>query len=258
MSQFQIEPRDFVQSLERGLAIIGVFGPDKSALTLSDVARDTGLTRAAARRFLLTLCHLGYVGTDKKLFWLKPKVLELGQRYLAAQPWWQVAQPIVEEAARRTGESCSLCILDGNDIVYVCRVAVNRLIAINLSIGSRLPAYPTAIGRVLLTGLPGSQLDDMLDGIALQEFTAQTIVDRKKLKRAVEKARNDGYCVVNQELEVGLIGLAVPVNTDGVFAALGVSVHSARVSAKEVVAKFLPTLRDSADRIVAGIKQRLR
>lgn len=258
MSNFPIEPRDFVQSLERGLAVICTFGPDKGTLTLSDVARETGMTRAAARRFLLTLCRLGYVGTDQKTFWLKPKVLELGQRYLSAQPWWHVAQPIVEEAARKTGESCSLCILDRHDIVYVCRVAVNRLIAINLSIGSRLPAYPTAIGRVLMSELPGEQLDDMLDRLALQEHTAQTITDRKKLKRTIKKARSDGYCVVNQELEVGLIGLAVPIQSDGMLAALGISVHSGRIAAKDVVPRFLPTIRDSAERIRAGIRQRLR
>jgi IclR family transcriptional regulator, pca regulon regulatory protein len=258
LKPFEIEPRDFVQSLERGLTIINVFGPDRSSLTLSEVARETGLTRAAARRFLLTLCHLGYVGTDRKSFWLTPKLLEISQKYLASQPWWQVAQPIVEEAARETGESCSLCILDGADIVYVSRVAVSRLISTNLSIGSRLPAYPTALGRVLLSQLPSQQLKEFLDALTLERHTSYTLTDRKKLKASIDKARNDGYCVVNQELEIGLIGLAVPIHIKGVISALGVSVHSARVTAKQIVPRYLDVLRKSAEHISIGVQQRLR
>jgi IclR family transcriptional regulator, pca regulon regulatory protein len=258
LKEFSIERRDFVQSLDRGIAIIRAFGPERSSMTLSEVAQATGLTRAAARRFLLTLAKLGYVGTDRKEFWLKPRILELGQRYLAAQPWWQVAQPIVEDAARRMAESCSLCILDGPDIVYVCRVAVQRLIATNLSIGSRLPTYPTALGRVLLSQLPAEQLHDLIRSLSLQPFTPHTVTEPKKLQSRIDKARAEGYCLVNQELEVGLIGLAVPIRNAGVVAALGVSVHSARVSAKETVSRYLPVLRESANRISEGVQRRLR
>jgi IclR family pca regulon transcriptional regulator len=147
MTKGKLDQGDYIRSLENGLAIVKAFGQDDPTLTLSEAAAKTGMTRAAARRFLLTLTHLGYLEVDGKSFRLRPKILELGERYLTSQPWWNVAQPLIEEAVRKMGESCSLCILDGAEIVYVCRVAVNRLISTNISIGSRLPAYPTALGR---------------------------------------------------------------------------------------------------------------
>ena len=149
--QSKIEQRDFIQSVERGFAVIQAFGAGRTSLTISEAAQLTGLSRAAVRRFLLTLVHLDYIDTDNKLFWLKPRVLELGRCYLSAQPWWQIAQPVIEDVARQTGESCSLCVLDGTEIVYVCRVAVHRIVSTNVSVGSRLPAHPTALGRALLS-----------------------------------------------------------------------------------------------------------
>src|SRR3954469_16536154 len=158
-TDFPMVQRDYVQSLERGLAIIKAFGPDHATLTLGEAAAMTGLNRAAARRFLLTLVKLGYVGTDKKTFWLRSRILELGYSYLSSQPWWQVAQPVLEEAARATQETCNIAILSDAEIVYVSRVAAKRIISTNLSVGSRLPAHVTALGRVLLAGggPPGGQ-----------------------------------------------------------------------------------------------------
>src|SRR5882757_10791205 len=169
--------RDFVQSLERGLAIIKAFGPEHSTLTLGEAAAKTGLTRAAARRFLLTLTKLGYVGTDKKTFWLRSRILELGYSYLSSQSWWQVAQPVLEEAARATQETCNIAILSDTEIVYVARVIAKRIISTNLSIGSRLPAQVTALGRVLLAGLPNDELKSLIKQISLAKLTSHTVED---------------------------------------------------------------------------------
>src|SRR5215813_9885004 len=150
-TDFTMLSRDYVQSLERGLAVIKAFGPEQSTLTLAEAAAKTGLTRAATRRFLLTLVKLGYVGTDKKTFWLRSRVLELGYSYLSSQPWWQIAQPVLEETARATQETCNIAILSGTEIVYVARVLAKRIISTNLSIGSRLPAHVTASGARFLS-----------------------------------------------------------------------------------------------------------
>jgi IclR family pca regulon transcriptional regulator len=256
MTKAKLEHGDYIQSLAKGLSIIKAFGQNDPTLTLSEAAKKTGMTRAAARRFLLTWTHLGYLGTDKKSFWLKPKVLELGERYLTSQPWWSVAQPLIEEAARKMGESCSLCILDGSEIVYICRVAVSRLISTNISIGSRLPAYTTALGRVLLAQAPDEDVKAILTSATLQKYTPNTVVDKRKLLQIIKQVRTDGFCLIDQELDLGLIGLAVPVcrSTEG-FAALGVSVHAGRVSAKEMISRLLPILKETADRITLGMKR---
>lgn len=246
----KIEQRDYIQSLDKGLAIVRAFGPDTPTLTLSEAATVTGMTKAAARRFLLTLTHLGYLGSDKKKYWLRPKILELGERYLTSQPWWSAAQPVIEDAARKMGESCSLCILDGTEIVYVCRVAVSRFLSTNISIGSRLPAYATALGRILLAQIPPDELPKAVSKISLKKLTAKTITDKKKFMQVVNKARDDGYALVDQELEVGLTGLAVPIlSSSEAFAALGVSVHPERVPKKEMLDRLLPILKESARRI---------
>lgn len=246
----ELNQRDYIQSLEKGFALINAFGPNDPTLTLSLAARKTGMTRAAARRFLLTLTRLGYLGTDKKSFWLTPKVLELGERYLSSQPWWSVAQTVVEDAARKMGESCSLCTLDGDEIVYICRVAVSRLISSNVSIGSRISAFPTALGRVLLAQMPHEDLRRLLARAKLKSHTVNTVVDKKRFLQLIEQTRVSGFCLVEQELDVGLSALAVPVHPSKVgLAALGVSVNSGRVSKKELVSRMLPVLRESAERI---------
>jgi IclR family transcriptional regulator, pca regulon regulatory protein len=254
MTKGKLEQGDYIQSLEKGLAIIRAFGQDDPTLTLSEAAEKTGMTRAAARRFLLTLTHLGYLEIDGKSFRLRPKILELGERYLTSQPWWNVAQPLIEEAVRKMGESCSLCILDGAEIVYVCRVAVSRLISTNISIGSRLPAYPTALGRVLLAQRPESEIKELLAEAHLEKYTKNTVTDKRKLLQIIKQTQSDGFCLIDQELDVGLVGLAVPVcrGREG-FAALGVSVHAGRVSTKEMMSRLLPILKETANRIGLGM-----
>jgi IclR family transcriptional regulator, pca regulon regulatory protein len=252
---FEILHRDYVQSLERGLAVIKAFGPEQSTLTLAEAAAKTGLTRAAARRFLLTLAKLGYVGTDKKTFWLRSRVLELGYSYLSSQPWWQVAQPILEEAARATQETCNIAILSGTEIVYVARVIARRIISANLSVGSRLPAHVTALGRVLLAGLPNDEFKQVMKDITLAKLTSHTVDDRRKLSAVIDQVRKDGFAIVDQELELGLLALAVPIKAPSgtVLAALGVSVSSGRISSDNLMKRVLPILRQSSSQIAHGL-----
>ncbi len=210
MKTFEIEPRDYVQSLERGLAVIKAFGPECTTLTLGEAAAKTGLTRAAARRFLLTLAKLGYVGTDEDVL-APPAILELGYSYLSSQPWWQVAQPVLEDAARQTQETCNIAILSDAEIVYVARVIAKRIISTNLSVGSRLPAHVTALGRVLLAGLAPAELKELVKRVKLTKFTSRTIDDKRKLEAVLAQVRENGYAIVDQELELGLLALAVPI-----------------------------------------------
>jgi IclR family transcriptional regulator, pca regulon regulatory protein len=249
--------RDYVQSLERGLAIIQAFGPGRPTLTLAEAAARTGLTRAAARRFLLTLAKLGYVGTDKKIFWLRSRVLELGYCYLSSQPWWQVAQPILEDAARRTQETCNIAVLSDQEIVYVARVVAQRIISTNLSVGSRLPAHATALGRVLLAALEEDQLRDLIKEINLTKLTPHSIDSKRKLQKTIRQARDDGCAIVDQELELGLLALAVPIEAPGggVLAALGVSVPAGRVSRDDLLKRVLPILKQNSARITQGISE---
>jgi len=256
-NDFPLLARDYVQSLERGLAIIKAFGPESSTLTLGEAASKTGLTRAAARRFLLTLVKLGYVGTDKKTFWLRTRILELGYSYLSSQPWWQVAQPVLEEAGRQTQETCNIAVLSDTEIVYVARVIAKRIISTNLGVGSRLPAHVTALGRVLMAGLSPNEQKHLLKGIKLTKLTSKTIDDKKKLEAVLDQVRQSGYAMVDQELELGLLALAVPIRSPsgGVLAALGVSVNAGRVTPEQLVKRVLPILRHSSDLITKGLHE---
>src|ERR1700677_2144788 len=175
------QSRDFVQSLSRGLEVITVFGPDRQNMTLSDVARLTGLTRATARRFLLTLVELGYMRTDGKLFSLTPHVLNLGFSYLSGLSITEVAQPHVQDLASMVHESSSVGVLDGDDIVYVVRVPTKRIMAVAISVGTRFPAYATSMGRVLLASLSEEALADYLGRVILTPLTERTVTDRDRL-----------------------------------------------------------------------------
>lgn len=247
--------REHVQSVERAFAVIQSFGTETPSMTLSEVAEKTGLTRAAARRFLLTLANLGHVGTDGKYYWLRPRVLDLGYRFLSSLPWWQVAQPLVDEASRTLHESVSACILDDTEIVYVLRAIVSRIISTNVGIGSRLPAYPTALGRVLLSQLPEVDFKAYLAALRPVALTKKTIVEKKALRREIERVRTQGYALVDEELDLGLRALAVPIvdRSGGPLGALGVSVHANRVSSAELIKRHLPVLRDISARITRSL-----
>jgi IclR family transcriptional regulator, pca regulon regulatory protein len=251
------EPRnsDFVQSLERGLAVIRAFDADHRELALSDVARQTGLTRAAARRFLLTLVKLGYVHFADGRFSLRPRVLELGYAYLSSLSLPEVAPPHMETLVAEVNESSSVSVLDDLEVVYVVRVPTRRIMSITLSVGTRLPAYATSMGRVLLANLPEAELNERLSRIELRPLTARTVTDRDSLMAIFATTRKQGYAAVDQELEEGLRSLAVPIrNAAGaVVAALNVSVHASRASMAVLRRDFLPFAREA----VAGIESDL-
>lgn len=239
---------EFVQSLERGLAVIRAFDAEHPELTLSDVARATGLTRAAARRFLLTLVDLGYIRSDGRLFALRPRILELGYAYLSSVGLPEVAQPHMEALVARVHESSSLCVLDGDDIVYVARVPTRRIMTVAINVGTRFPAYATSMGRVLLAGQPDSWLDDYLVRTSLRPITARTLTDPKKLRAALARVSSQGFAMIDQELELGLRSIAVPVRDSNraVIAALNVSMHASRGSAESARRELLPPLRETA------------
>ena len=201
---------DFVQSLDRGLAVIRCFSSEHPSLTLSEVAERTGLTRAAARRFLLTLQELGYVGSSGRQFSLRPRVLALGYAYLSSFSVSQIAQPHLEDLAEQLHESCSVSVLDGDDLVYVARASANRIMTIALTVGTRLPAYPTSMGRILLAHLPERELDAYLRRTTMRKLTEHTITDPGELRKVLAEARSKGWAAVDQELEAGVRSIAVP------------------------------------------------
>jgi IclR family transcriptional regulator, pca regulon regulatory protein len=250
----------FVQSLERGLAVIRAFDGDHRQLTLSEVARRTGLPRAAARRFLLTLVELGYVRTDGRMFSLRPRVLDLGYAYLSSTSLPEVAQPHLEDLVARVHESCSVSVLDGEDIVYVARVATKRLMTVAINVGTRFPAYATSMGRVLLAGLPDGELESYLARVRLERLTARTVSSVAALRGELVKVRGQGYALVNQELEDGLRAIAVPIRDRGgrVIAALNVSAHASRTSLEVMRRDLLPPLLKTAARIEADFYGRGR
>ncbi|WP_067539550.1 IclR family transcriptional regulator domain-containing protein [Nocardia crassostreae] len=241
----------YVQSLERGLAVITAFGAHSPQLTLADVARSTGLTRAASRRFLLTLTDLGYVRTDGKRFSLTAKVLELGYSYLSSMTLPEVAQPHLEQLSAQVRESSSVSVLDGSDVVYVARVAASRIMTVSINIGTRFPAYATSMGHVLLAGLPAAALDDYLRETSLDRFTSNTVTDPAVLRAELETVRSQGYSIVDQELEEGLRSVAAPVRdaTGAVVAAVNISTHATRRTLEEIHADLLPRLRSAAQGI---------
>lgn len=247
--------RDFVRSLDRGLAVIRAFGPDRPQLTLSEVARATGLTRAAARRFLLTLVALGYMHRDGRHFSLRPRVLELGYAYLSTLGLNEVAAPHLEELVAETRESSSVAVLDGDDIVYVVRVPTKRIMAVAIAVGARFPAYATSMGRVLLAGLAPAELDAYLERVALVPLTRRTVTDAARLRRVVAGVAAQGYAVVDQELEDGLRSAAAPVvDAEGhTVAALNVSVHASRTTLDTLRRVLLPLLQQTAGRISADL-----
>jgi IclR family pca regulon transcriptional regulator len=243
--------REFVQSLARGPAIIQAFGIEHETMNLSEVAAATGLSRAVARRFLQTLEALGFVGLDGKRFSLRPPILCLGYAYLSSIAWWRVAQPVMEEVTARVHESCSASVLDHNEVVYLARVPTRRIMAINLSIGSRLPAFCTSMGRVLLAHLSPADLDRHFAEADLVKHTDRTETCEPALRAILAEVRSQGYCLVDQELDPGVRSIAVPLHdrTGRCMAALNVGAHSIRYPRARLVQETLPVLRAAARRI---------
>jgi IclR family pca regulon transcriptional regulator len=242
-----INPRpgdSYVQSFARGLEVIRSFSATAPQQTLSEVAAATGLTRAGARRILLTLQTLGYVDCDGRLFRLTPHILDLGFAYLSSMPIWDLAEPVMEMLVDQVHESCSAAVLDGLDIVYVLRVHTHKIMSTNLGVGSRLPAFWTSLGRTLLAALPEDQLRQKLHELPRKAFTQFTALDDDTLLARVRETRQQGWCLVNQELEEGLISIAAPLkNRAGqTVAALNISGQANRNSVQMMQEQVLPAL----------------
>jgi len=247
----------YVQSFARGLQVIRSFNARAPRQTLSEVAAASGLTRAGARRILLTLQALGYVESDGKLYALTPKILDLGFAYLSSMPIWDLAEPVMQALVDQVRESSSAAVLEGDDILYVLRVHTHKIMSISLGVGSRLPAYCTSMGRVLLAGMDDAALHARLAGMHLPALTRRTVTDREQLFKLIAQTRAQGWCLVDQELEEGLISIAAPVtNRAGrTIAALNLSGQANRTSAKVMRETLLPPLRAAAQqisRLVAG------
>ena len=236
--------RDFLYGLQKGLTVIECFDDENERLTSADVAIRTGLSRAAARRCLLTLHKLGYANYDGKLFSLAPRILRLGYAYLLSTSLPQLLQPFLEHVNEEFCESCSAVILDGDEVVYLARAAAKRTISMGICTGMRLPAYCTSTGRVLLASLePGDALE-RLAKVKRQRLTPRTCTDLEELSRILDRVREDGYCVVDQEFEVGLIAISVPIydNAGSVAAAVNITSSPEHITADQIVERFLSTL----------------
>lgn len=245
----------FVRSLERGLAVIRAFDEDNRRLTLSDVARITGLTRAAARRFLLTLVELGYVDDRGHYFSLRPRILELGYALVSSLQLPEVVKPHLERLSQRADESSSVAVLDGPDIVYVARVATRRIMNATIGIGTRFPAYATSMGRVLLAGHTNEWLAGYLASAQLRPLTARTVTAPEELMDILFEIRENGWALVDQELEDGIRSIAAPLHDlDGqVVAAVNVSAPARRGSLDDIKRDLLPPLLDTAREIESDL-----
>jgi IclR family transcriptional regulator, pca regulon regulatory protein len=246
----------FVQSLSRGLAVIRAFDGENPELTLSEVARIAGLTRASARRFLHTLVDLGYMRTDGRRFSLRAKILELGYAYLSSLSLPEVAMPHLEQLVEQVHESSSVSVLDGDEVVYVARVPTKRIMRIAISVGTHFPAFATSMGRVLLAGQSDDWLDGYLASAPMRPITRYTIADPARLRAELVRIRQDGWAFVDQELEEGLRSVAAPIRDgDGrVVAAMNLSAHASRGTAEQMLADFLEPLLRTAKLIEEDLR----
>jgi IclR family pca regulon transcriptional regulator len=242
---------DFMTSLARGLHVIRAFSGVDRRLTIADISRATGLTRAVVRRCLYTLRELGYAATDGRTYSLQPRILNLGYAYLSTAPIPIAAQPVLEQLSEQLGEATSVAVLDDGAVVYVARAATRRIMAVTLGVGSRLPAYCTALGRALLSAIPPDQAARELSKLEFVAHTRFTVTSRRQIEDILAEARAAGFAVNDQELEIGLRAIAVPVRNviGATVAAMNVSAQASRVTRRELVEKALPLLRAAAERL---------
>jgi IclR family pca regulon transcriptional regulator len=242
---------NFMTSLARGLAVLTAFSDQRRSLTMAQVSHKTGIPRASVRRCLHTLIQLGYAEMDGNHFALKPKVLTLGYSYLSSTPLTVSAHPYLNQVSRTLNESCSLAVLQDDEVLYVGRSATSRIMSVSLTTGSRLPAYCTSLGRVLLAHLEPEQLDAYFAHIPLKAMTERTVVSEPRLREILAEVREQGYALIEEELEMGLRSIAVPVRgaSGSVIAALNVGAHAARVSSRKMKEEFLPVLLKGAQEL---------
>lgn len=250
------EESPIIQSIERALRVLQVFSAEHPALTLSETAKFTGMSRATARRILLTFEQLGYVRKNGRVFSPTPRVLRLGYGYISSLPLWDRAQPHVRELADAVGEASSVAVFDDPDVVYVLRVPSQRPLSLTLTIGTRLPAYATSLGHVLLAGLSDADLENYLESTRLEPLTPKTITDKDRLRAAVAKARSQGYSVANGTRELGVQSVAAPITnrTGEVIAAVNVSTNPVRVSMSDLRTRILPQVMATAKQISDDLK----
>lgn len=252
----EIKKSDFIQSLEKGLNVISAFGFENEQMTITETANKVGLTRANARRVLLTLQHLGYINcTDGKKFSLSPKVLCLGYSYLSGLPFRELALPIMEELTAQLNESCSMSVLDKDEIVYVARVHTKRIMTINLAVGTRLPVYAASMGKILLAGLPENEAIQQIKDMKFEAFTEKTWTQDQLIKR-LPTIREQGYAIADEEIEIGVRSIAGPIKDKNgkVVSALNISGHASRVSVEDLEKEYLPVLKHFSEKIENSLK----
>lgn len=247
------DPQAYVRSLARGLTVIEALGRGPGRHTLAELATNTGLNRAAARRVLLTLVELGYCKSDGRYFSLTPRTLGLGLAFLSGLPFWGYAQQVLEELRTEVNESCAMAVLDGTEILYVMRLPARRILTTNLGIGSRLPAHAVSLGRVLLAGLNEEDLETYFAKSVRQAFTSRTLTKEKDLRAELLRVRERGYAWIEAELDPAICGLAVPVrdSSRNVVAAISANAIASSITEKQASARLLLPLRRAAEEIRA-------
>ena len=247
--------KEFMATLAKGLAVLGTFSRERPTMTLSQAALAAGLSRATARRILRTLTELGYVEQSGRQFSLSSGILKLGFAYLATQNWIEHAAPVMRQLSEQFHELCSAAILQGTEIVYVARIPASRIMSVALAVGTRLPAFHTALGRIQLGFLDDAELWRRLRSFRIEAHTPSTIIDIQALFDRVREDRAQGFSIVDEELERGLRAIAVPImdRSGQVVAALNLSTHSTRTTRNELRERFLPSLRATAETISASV-----
>ena len=252
----KLTKRDYVNSLARGLEVIRAFTRTQPSMTLSEISRATGMTRATVRRFVLTLVREDYAESDGKYFSLKPKVLELGYAALSSLTFMDVAQPIMVKLANKLNESVFTAVLEGHDVVYVANATPpERFVNIAVNVGSRAPAHAVSTGRVLIAALSEEQQLKYIENVTLTKVTANTVTSKVKLRSMIEETRVKGWSIVDQELEIGLRSISVPIQNKAgdVIAALNVCCPSSRISPEDMRTKILLDLQSASQTITASL-----
>jgi IclR family pca regulon transcriptional regulator len=247
----EVRATDFVESLDRGLRLLQVFGERPAPMTLSEIASAASLPRATARRILFTLQRGGFVSSDGKLFALTPQVLTLAGSYLRSNQLVAVLQPVLDEISAGAQEISSLAVLDRDDVVFIARASPTRIFSSGVDIGYRLPAFCTAVGRVMLARFADAELKERISAMRREALTPETVTDPKRLVAAIAADRGRGYALVDREAEPHFRSIAVPVKRyDGVIVgAINIGAHVDRIPAQEMVKRFLPLLREGAEKV---------
>lgn len=254
----EISNRDYVNSLARGLEVIRAFTRSQPRMTLSEIARMTGMTRATVRRFLLTLVKEGYAETDGKHFSLRPKVLELGYAALSSMTMLDVMQPIMNRLAEKVQESCFAAVLDGTDVVYIASSSPpDRIVSISVNVGNRAPAHCVSTGRVLVAALSDDKLQEYLETATLTKLTPRSVTSKVKLRSLIEETKVKDWSIVDQELEIGLRSISVPIRdrSGNVVAALNVACPSSRITPDDMHSRILLDLQAASQAITAGLQR---